>query len=126
MLLLMFLDAPVLAVEHPGTLHEGDACLTCHAAKTRGKSVHSAMQVSCTVCHVAQTRGDMTTLALLMPKEKICSACHDTGAESRKHQTAVRGPCLDCHDAHRSDQRLLLLRDEAELRSTPQKQSLPN
>ena len=112
--------APALAAEHPGSLHQDDNCSTCHVAKTRGKSVHSAMTVSCTVCHVAQTQGDMTTLSLLMPKEKICSACHDTSAELRKHQTKVKGFCLECHDAHSSEDRLLL-RAEAKAALGPRK-----
>jgi predicted CXXCH cytochrome family protein len=106
--------SPAFAVEHPGTLHESDNCSSCHIPKTTGKSVHSAMSLSCTVCHLAQTRGDMTTLSLLMPKEKICSACHDSSAELRKHTVKVKGFCLECHDAHSSEHRLLL-REEAEL-----------
>lgn len=112
--LFLFLSLPALAVEHPGSIHQDDDCSSCHAAKTTGKSVHSAMTISCTVCHVAQTQGDMTRLSLLMPKERICSACHDTSAELRKHSTKVKGLCLDCHDAHSSDQRLLL-REQADL-----------
>jgi len=119
MLFVSFLAAtPVLAVEHPGTVHQEDNCNSCHAAKTTGKSVHSAMTISCTVCHVAQTQGDMTTLTLLMPKERICSACHDTTSELRKHQVKVEGFCLDCHDAHSSDRRMLL-RAEADPSSVP-------
>lgn len=115
LLWIILLVAPALAVEHPGTLHDTDTCSSCHASKSTGKSVHSAMSLSCTVCHVAQTRGDMTTVTLLMPKDKICSACHDTNAELRKHQTKVKGFCLECHDAHSSN-RKLLLREEAELK----------
>jgi len=114
LLVLAFSGAEVLAVEHPGTIHENDNCTACHVAKTTGKSVHSAMSISCTVCHLAQTRGDLTTVTLLMPKEKICSACHDTSAELRKHQVKAKGFCLECHDAHSSDHRLLL-REEADL-----------
>lgn len=104
----LLLAVPALAVEHPGSLHQSDNCSSCHASKTMGKSVHSAMTISCTVCHVAQTQGDMTNLSLLMPKERICSACHDVSSELRKHSTKVKGFCLDCHDAHSSEQRLLL------------------
>ena len=96
------------SVEHPGILHKEDDCSPCHASKTRGKSVHSAMVISCTICHLAQTQGDMTTLKLLMPKERICSACHVESAELQRHSLAVKGFCADCHDAHSSPRRMLL------------------
>ena len=70
--------------------------------------MHSAMSTSCTVCHVAKTQGDMTTLKLAMPKEQICFACHEKSSELKQHSTAIKGSCLDCHDAHSSDQRMLL------------------
>ena len=103
------------AVEHPGVLHQDDNCSSCHADKVRGRSVHSSMATSCTVCHVAQTQGDMTTLDLMMPKQQICFACHQTSAKLEQH--AVKGACLGCHDAHRSNRRMLL-REGADTRQT--------
>jgi predicted CXXCH cytochrome family protein len=50
----------------------------------------------------------MTTLNLAMPKEQICFACHEKSAELRQHVPVVKGACVDCHDAHSSDQRMLL------------------
>ncbi len=96
------------SVEHPGILHQDDNCLPCHAAKARGASVHAAMESPCTVCHLARTQGDMTTLELLMPREEICFACH-TRSSGARHARAVKGGCLECHDAHSSDRRMLLL-----------------
>jgi predicted CXXCH cytochrome family protein len=113
--LLIFVPALSSAVEHPGVLHKDDVCSTCHADKTSGKSVHSAMQVSCTVCHLAQTQGDMTTVNLLMPKEQICFACHEKTAGERQHSPAAKGLCVDCHDSHSSGRRMLL-HDPAEAR----------
>jgi len=108
-LLLLFAAAvPAFAIEHPGILHEDDDCSSCHAAKTTGKSVHSAMALSCTACHLAQTQGDMTTLTLTMPKEQICFACHDKSSGWQQHSPAVKGLCVRCHDAHSSNQRMLL------------------
>jgi len=95
-------------VEHPGVVHQDDNCSSCHPDKTRGKSVHSAMALSCTVCHLAQTQGDMTILTLPMPKAKICSSCHEEGVLLRQHSRAAKGLCLDCHDAHSSNRRMLL------------------
>lgn len=103
-------------VEHPGSLHKGDDCSSCHGDKATGKSVHSAMALSCTVCHLAQTQGDMTTLTLLMPKPKICFACHEEIVSVGQHRPAAKGLCLDCHDAHNSNRRMLL-REETNARS---------
>jgi len=66
------------------------------------------MALSCTVCHLAQTQGDMTILTLPMPKAKICSACHEEGLLLRQHSRVAKGLCLDCHDAHSSNRRMLL------------------
>ena len=107
-LFLLLLAMPAGGVEHPGVLPDDADCASCHTKKTSGKSVHSAMSTSCTVCHVARTQGDMTTLSLAMPKEQICFACHEKSAELRQHVPVVKGQCMDCHDAHSSDQRMLL------------------
>ncbi len=107
-LLLFMLAIPAWGVEHPGVIPVGVECASCHAKKVTGKSVHSAMSTQCTVCHVARTQGDMTTLSLAMPKELICFACHEKSAELQQHVPTVKGPCMDCHDAHSSDQRMLL------------------
>jgi len=107
-LLLMLAAMPTAAVEHPGVIPSDTDCTSCHAKKVSGKSVHSAMTTSCTVCHVVRTQGDMTTLNLAMPKEQICFACHEKSAELRQHVPVVKGACVDCHDAHSSDQRMLL------------------
>ncbi|MGC2474512.1 MAG: cytochrome c3 family protein [Candidatus Sulfotelmatobacter sp.] len=96
------------AIEHPGVVPQGAECGSCHADKLTGKSVHSAMATTCTVCHVAMTQGDMMTVSLSMPKEKICSACHDETAALRQHVPSVKGSCIDCHDAHSSDRKMLL------------------
>jgi hypothetical protein len=95
-------------VEHPGVVHQDDNCSSCHRDKIRGKSVHSAMQVSCTVCHLAQTQGDLTMLTLSMPKAKICSACHEAGALPRPCFADAKRACLECHDVHSSKRRMLL------------------
>jgi predicted CXXCH cytochrome family protein len=115
LLLLVPVPARAHTVEHPGVLPKDANCSSCHANKTKGKSVHSAMVVSCTVCHLTQTQGDMTTLNLLMPKEKICFACHESSAAMQRHSPSAKGQCVDCHDSHSSD-RPSLLRELAEVR----------
>ena len=119
LLFLLLTCASSWAVEHPGIVSKDAECSSCHANKLVGKSVHSAMATTCTVCHVAATQGDMMTVRLSMPKEKICSACHDEPAAMRQHMPSVKGSCVDCHDAHSSD-RKMLLRDVA-LLSVPKK-----
>jgi predicted CXXCH cytochrome family protein len=106
---LLVLAAPTWAVEHPGVLSKNAECPSCHTKQISGKSVHSAMATSCTVCHVAKTQGDMTTLSLAMPKEQICFSCHEKSAALKQHVPVVNGACVDCHDSHSSDQRMLLL-----------------
>lgn len=111
--LLLFSAVPASAVEHPGSIPQGSECSSCHASKIRGKSVHSAMADSCTVCHVSETHGDMTSMTLLMPKDKICYACHAESATLRQHTPDSTKPCLECHDAHSSNARMLLRAEAA-------------
>ena len=106
--LLLVGVTPAVAVEHPGVVPKDADCTSCHAAKVRGKSVHSVMASSCDVCHVTQTQGDLTMLSLSMPKQKICFACHQESTALREHVPAVKGQCIDCHDAHSSDRKMLL------------------
>lgn len=117
--LLLSAGPTAWAVEHPGSVEKD--CLTCHMNKVTGKSVHSVMSSPCTVCHLMMTRGDMTTISLSMSKARICTACHDESAALRQHVPGVKGSCMECHDAHSSERRLLLLRDEAQLRPTAAK-----
>ncbi len=105
--------APAAAVEHPGTIPRGAECFSCHASKINGKSVHSAMVAPCTVCHISMTQGDMTSMSLLMPKNRICYACHSESVALKQHTPDSKKQCLECHDAHSSDSRMLLRADAA-------------
>jgi hypothetical protein len=107
-LLLLLPATRASAVEHPGILHKDDNCSSCHSGKTSGKVVHSAMALSCTVCHLADTQGDMTTLNLAIPRQQICFACHEKSMSLQRHLRGVKGICIDCHDAHSSNRRMLL------------------
>ena len=108
LLVFVFTVAHANAVEHPGSLERDADCTSCHANKMTGRSVHSAMQSPCGVCHVTSTQGDMTLVSLSMPKNKICFACHEAAAAGRLHKPSVKGQCVECHDAHSSDFRMLL------------------
>ena len=114
-LLLLMAAMQASTIEHPGIIPKDANCSSCHANKTRGKSVHSAMVLSCTVCHLAQTQGDMTTMNLAMPKEKICFACHEKSAELQQHSPVVKGQCVHGHDTHSSSRRSLL-REQVDVR----------
>ena len=115
---LLLLPARAFAVEHPGILHKDANCLSCHADKVNGRSVHSAMAAACTVCHLMETRGDMTTTELAMPKKQICFSCHEESSELLKHSPAAKGQCLDCHAAH-SSSRPMLLRADVDIQAGP-------
>ena len=106
--LLLIGSASAGPVEHPGVMPKDAECTTCHAAKVRGESVHSVMASSCEVCHLTQTRGVMVLVMLSMPKQKICFACHQESTALSQHKPSTKGLCLDCHDAHSSDQKMLL------------------
>lgn len=117
--ILLMAVAPGAAVEHPGVLANDVECVSCHTNKQTGKSVHSVMVASCGVCHVTMTQGDMTTVSLSMPKQKICSACHDQASALHQHVPGTKGACVECHDAHSSNLRMLLL--ESAVVSRPKK-----
>ena len=101
-----------MAVEHPGSLEKDADCTSCHANKVNARFVHSAMESPCGACHVTSTQGDMTLVRLSMPKDKICYACHEAASASRLHTPSVKGQCMECHDAHSSNYRMLLRKDE--------------
>lgn len=117
--LMLWLGTSASAIEHPGVVPKDAECASCHVSKLTGKSVHSAMATTCGVCHVTATQGDMMTVSLSMPKEKICSACHDESAALRQHVPSAKGTCVECHDAHSSDRKMLLR--EVALVSGPQR-----
>jgi predicted CXXCH cytochrome family protein len=117
--LLLLAAMSAWAVEHPGVVPKDAECSSCHEAKITGRSVHSAMAIACTVCHLAKTQGDMTIVNLVMPKAQICFACHEKSTELLQHSTPLKGQCVDCHDAHSSDRRMLLLRDAPGARGRP-------
>lgn len=60
----------------------------------------------------------MTLVNLSMPKAKICTACHEQSTALRQHVPVVKGLCVECHDAHSSDRRMLLLREFSQKLST--------
>ena len=61
----------------------------------------------------------MTTVVLSMPKEKICFACHQDSLALWQHVPGPKGTCTDCHDAHSSERRMLLLQEVNERKLSP-------
>lgn len=109
---LGLLVAAPWASAHPGVA-AGTRCASCHADKTRGKSVHAALSITCMVCHMLAAQGVETNITLAVPKERICFNCHERADEEQHHTPKVKGTCVDCHDSHASPRRMLLLKPAA-------------
>jgi predicted CXXCH cytochrome family protein len=111
------LAVPTLAKQHPVPLDprtDPAKCVECHADKTKGKFVHSAIAMGCTSCHEIRVNRDVTRVKLITTTPaKLCLQCHsDKDAAHIKghvHSPAVRD-CLKCHDPHASDNKNQLLK----------------
>ena len=107
LLLLVLTGAlPALAAEHPVPLPkdvQDKNCLECHDEKTKGKAVHSAMQMGCSACHNVKSDGTTTTVELAAPKNQLCFTCHDKSKEEVLHKPYEEGQCTTCHSPHSSD-----------------------
>ena len=115
--LILLLPARADAAVHPVPLDKNtDAakCVECHADKSTGKSVHSAMATGCLSCHEIRVNGNVTRVKLITATPvALCLTCHtDKQAADMKgtvHPPAVRD-CLVCHDPHASDNKNQLLK----------------
>jgi predicted CXXCH cytochrome family protein len=108
---ILSLAAPALAADHRN-LPAGSECLSCHAERTKGQSVHFDFAHACTVCHVVSIADGKTSIMLVLPKDKICYSCHEKAAMDEIPY--MKGECLSCHDPHNS-QRTYLLRPNVPL-----------
>ena len=107
LVVVMSMVAVSFAGKHPVPLDpkaDSKTCLECHEDKTKGASVHSAMQMGCTACHEIRVNKDVTRLKLITTTpQALCITCHsDKDAKQIKghvHSPAVRD-CLKCHDPH--------------------------
>jgi predicted CXXCH cytochrome family protein len=89
-------------------------CLECHADKSKGKAVHSAIAIGCLSCHEVRVNKDTTRVKLITATPyKLCLSCHSdkdaTQIKGHVHQPAIRD-CLTCHDPHTSDNKNQLLK----------------
>jgi len=103
------------AAKHPTLDAKADAakCLECHADKTKGKFVHSAMAGGCLSCHEVRVNKDITRVKLITATPlSLCLTCHaDKKASDIKgkvHSPNVR-ECLKCHGPHTAENKNLLL-----------------
>ena len=105
-LLLLSSMVPTFATDHPA-LPAGSNCLSCHAEKTKGQSVHFDFTQACTVCHAVTVADGKISITLVLPKEKICYTCHEKAAMDKV--SFMKGECVSCHDPHNSERLHLLL-----------------
>jgi len=106
-LILLVLVRPVIAAKHPVPLAanvDAAKCLECHADKTKGKAVHSAMKMGCLSCHEVRVSKDSTHVKLTTATPSgLCFTCHADKNPSdimgKIHSPGVRD-CLKCHDPH--------------------------
>jgi predicted CXXCH cytochrome family protein len=114
---LFILSVPAWGATHPVPLDkntDSKKCLECHEEKSKGKAVHSAIQMGCLSCHEIRTNRDVTRVKLITTTPyALCLTCHaDKNAADIKgqvHSPAVRD-CLKCHDPHVSDNKYQLLK----------------
>ena len=108
---------PAIGATHPVPLDKNtDAakCLECHADKSKGKAVHSAMATGCLSCHEIRVNKDVTRVKLITATPSaLCLTCHaDKNAADIKgvvHKPAVRD-CIKCHDPHATENKNQLLK----------------
>lgn len=106
LLLVVACGLPAAAAEHPVPLPkdvQDKNCLECHEDKTKGKAVHSAIQMGCSTCHSVKTEGEATTVELVAPKNELCFTCHEKSKEQVLHKPYEQGQCTTCHDPHTTD-----------------------
>jgi predicted CXXCH cytochrome family protein len=109
-----------LARTHPVPLDKNTdsaKCIECHADKSQGKFVHTAVSTGCTSCHEVRINKDVTRVTLITATPyKLCLTCHaDKDAskiQGHVHQPAIRD-CLTCHNPHSSDNKYQLVKATA-------------
>ncbi len=105
MLCLWALSAGAAAAEHPVPLDKNfdpAKCVECHADKTQGKFVHTAMEMGCTACHVIANEQGTTSVSLMAPANQLCFNCHDKSDDPVQHLPYAEGACTVCHSPHAS------------------------
>ena len=99
--MMVLVAIPAFAKVHPVPLEksvDSATCLQCHEEKSKGKFVHSAIQMGCLSCHEVRVNKDVTRVKLITAVPyKLCFNCHaDKDVEQIKghvHEPAIRD-CL--------------------------------
>ena len=114
LVLVAALAVPSTAKRHPVPLDantDSAKCVECHQDKTKGASVHTAMQMGCMSCHEVRViksrdkkRPDVTRVKLIKATvTSQCATCHEniktSTGNSVVHAPVTRN-CLTCHDPH--------------------------
>jgi predicted CXXCH cytochrome family protein len=94
------------AAEHPVPLGKNPdpaICMECHADKSKGKYVHSAIAMGCTTCHSVTSAKGATLISLVSPATELCFTCHEKSSDKVLHGPYAQGNCIVCHSPHASD-----------------------
>jgi predicted CXXCH cytochrome family protein len=108
---------PSSSATHPVPLDKNTnsaRCIECHADKTKGKAVHSAIAMGCMSCHEIRVSKDVTRVKLITATPSaLCFTCHadknPASSKGKVHSPAVRD-CLKCHDPHSAENKNQLLK----------------
>jgi predicted CXXCH cytochrome family protein len=106
LLLLLVPHVCARAQEHPVPLGKNPdpaKCVECHADKSKGKYVHTAISIGCTTCHGVTSGTDTTVIKLVSPANELCFTCHDKSTDAVLHGPYAQGNCIFCHSPHASD-----------------------
>lgn len=115
---ILGLCAWVQAAEHPVFLRKNPdsaTCAQCHADKSKGKYVHSAIAMGCTTCHSVTSAKGVTLVSLVSPPNQLCFTCHEKSSDRVLHGPYAEGECVACHDPHTSNYPDQLLTDRQDL-----------
>jgi predicted CXXCH cytochrome family protein len=99
------LRAEAQRTPHPVPLGKNPStaiCTECHADKSQGKYVHTAVTMGCTVCHTVTSDKDSTFIDLISPADQLCFTCHPKSSENILHSPYAQGNCVVCHSPHAS------------------------
>ncbi len=82
-------------------------CLNCHEMDIKDKWVHGPISAGgCRVCHMPHSSG--YNYMLVSEAKEFCLYCHRKEDIMKNQVHSAESGCLDCHDAHKGNDRFLL------------------
>jgi predicted CXXCH cytochrome family protein len=100
-------------------LQQEIACKECHPDRLEYAVMHYPAEDACDNCHEAtgeEHPGESKGFKLMDQSPALCFYCHEeTPEQDHPHLPVASGSCLDCHDAHGSEEVSLLKSPEQEL-----------